>query len=269
MEGSSASERKALRDVNAYLATALGPQLEEVFDNPGERRVQAVGQMGILPLLATPVAGRALGSSPEIAYRHPKADAAFRPEGVRGSVELLVVDKCFKGDAQKVEITAGLAPSRQSAESQILTFNSETSTLPVDKLISALKSVSSAIVFCHAESPVANASAAGLVLGPSSRLTVDMLASFDLNGLEELALIGCASGRSNPFVGEATLAHAAALAGAGEILYTLWPIRPGDGAGIVVGMLESRGQGQTMRKFLARQFEEDPLKAAPFAVMRP
>ena len=269
MEGNPGSERKVLRDAMTYLASVLSPVLAQAFNTPGERRIQAVGQMGILPILAAPVSGRALGASPEVAYRHPNTAAAFQLMGRRGHVELAVIDKCFGSDAQNVAITARAVASAQDAECQVLYFDSENDTLPVSNLLSALSSAASAVIFCHVDNPVANANAAGLILGSTSRLTVEALAAADLHSLEELALIGCASGRSNPFVGEATLAHAAALAGAGEILYTLWPIRPSEGSKIAVGLLEARSHGQTMREFLAHQFEQDALKAAAFAMMRP
>lgn len=265
----SATERKVLQDVNVHLTKILGQALDEAFDYPGEKRLQAVGQMGALPVLATLVAGGALGSSFEVAYRHPNAEAEFRSEGISGSVQLAIIDNCFEGDARTVKAAAHLAASKERVECEILEFNSGTDALSVAKLLNALRSVSSAVLFCHVVSPITSASSTGLVLGPSSVLTVDSLASLDLDGLEELVLIGCASGRSNPFLGEVTLAHAMALAGVGEILYTIWPIRPSVGSRFLSGMFEARSKGQTMREYLAEKFSEDPLRAAPFAIMRP
>lgn len=264
-----AAERKALRDITAYLTDTFAPVLKEALDAPGERRLHATGQVGMLPILVTHMAGKALGSSAEVAFRHPNADARFRSQGITDHVELTVIDKCFNEDARTVGTAARFAASKQHAQCDILDFNSETGALPVDELVNALRSVASAVLFCHAVSPIAIAGSAGLVLGPSDILTVDILASLNLDSLEELALIGCASGRSNPFLGEVTLAHAAALAGAGEILYTLWPIRPSVGSRFLTGMFEARANGQTMREYLARQYREDSLGAAPFAIMRP
>ncbi len=264
-----ATEQKALRDVTAHLTDKLGPALHPAFPSSGEKRLQAVGQMGTLPILAARVAGGALGSSAEVAYKHPNANATFRSQGINFPVQLAIVDNCFKEQARAVRDAARLAASRHGTECEILEFNSETGTLSLDELINAVRSVSSAVLFCHVESPITDAGSTGLVLGPSGRLAVDVLASLDLSGVDELALIGCASGRSNPFLGEVTLAHAAALAGVGEIAYTLWPIRPNVGSRFLSGMLEARSEGQTMRKFLARKFDEDSLKAAPFGIMRP
>ena len=269
MEGSLASERKALRAANSYLAGTLGPLLSDALDRSGELRIQALGPMGTLPVLATPVAGRVLGGMPSVAYRHPNPAASFQAEGMRSPLELLVIDKCFGEHSRSAETAARLAASRSSAECRILSFNSDEGELDPGEVIDALRAVSSAIIFGHAESPAANASAAGLVLGATSRLRVDVLAASDLNGLAELAMIGCGTGRNNLFLGEVTLAHAAAVAGAGEILYTLWPIRPGDGARIAGGILHDRLEGKSTREYLAHQFEEDVLKAEAFAIMRP
>jgi hypothetical protein len=269
MEGSAASERKALQKANSYLADTLSPVLADAFDYSSELRIQAIGQMGILPVLATPVTGKTLGESPKVAYRHPNTASDFQAEGLRGPVELLIVDRCFQGHSQNVEEAARLMARQSSTTCHILAFYCDAGQLSPNEVIDALRSVSSAIIFGHAESPATNASEAGLVLGASTKLTVEMLASSDLNGLQELALIGCGTGQSNLFLGEVTLAHAAALAGAGEILYTLWPIRPRDGTRIAGGILQSRALGKTMREYLAERFAEDPLKAEAFAIMRP
>lgn len=39
-------------------------------------------------------------------------------------------------------------------------------------------------------------------------------------------------GAANMFVGKVTVAHAAVIAGARQVLYSLWPIRPQHGAAL-------------------------------------
>jgi len=91
----------------------------------------------------------------------------------------------------------------------------------------------------------------------------------DLSNLQELALICCSSGRINPFVGEVTLAHAAALAGAHEVLFTLWPVRFSLGSRVTSEMIAVRAAGRAMREFLASSFAAHPIRMAAFAIMRP
>jgi hypothetical protein len=82
-------------------------------------------------------------------------------------------------------------------------------------------------------------------------------------------LICCSSGRNNPFIGEVTLAHAAALAGAVEILFTLWPVRSSLGSRFVAEMIAARSAGQPMREFLASSFKDHPVRTSAFSIMRP
>jgi hypothetical protein len=123
------------------------------------------------------------------------------------------------------------AAERSSRTCQVLRFNSgmEGAVLGDGELEEALQSVSSALAFCHVGSPTAYAGEAALITGSSSRFRIDALAALDLRSLDELAIVGCASGRANPFVGDVTVAHAAATAGARQILYSLWPIRSDPG----------------------------------------
>jgi hypothetical protein len=261
---------KALRRAIAHLDTVIGPLLEDVFGGLGERRIEAVGPIGLLPVLATSVAGRVLGSSPEIANRHPNTDAVLRAGGMRTPIDLLVIDACFEGEASRVQSALREFQSTHPTDCRVLAFNSRPDghSLSASELGDALQSASSAMLFCHSESNLTHASGSGLVLGPSSIFTVEELAALDLRGLSELAVISCASGRSNPFVGEVTPAHAAAVAGAGEILYTLWPIRPSSGSRFAVGVIEARSQGRGMGEFLADEFEADRVRAASFAILR-
>ena len=219
--------KAALRKAKNF-DTAIAPSLYDALLGEGEQRIHVVGEISALPLLATSVDGNVLGSSRRVAYRHPDTDTENLLDGRRDIPTLLVVDRCFGSHSQKLETVYRKAASALSYPTKVLTFNSnrEDRSLPKELLIEALESAPSALTFTHVESPVDRAPEAGIILGPSSKLRLSEMASLNLKGLEELAFIGCASGRNNPFVGEATLAHAAAIGGAYEILYTLWPIRP-------------------------------------------
>jgi hypothetical protein len=248
----------------------LGPSLSEPIRRGGELRIQAVGPISLLPILATTVDGKPIGALSNVARLHP--DSALTASG-GGSTEpysLLVVDKCFSRDSAAV-IGAIRKAWRGIGDTQILEFNSEqtSSALDIADLTGALRSASSAVLFCHGASSMVVANQASLVLGPSARLTVEQLVKLDLSHLQELALICCSSGRTNPFVGEVTLAHAAALAGAGEILFTLWPVLSSLGSRFASEMIAARSAGQPMREFLASSFKDHPVRTAAFSIMRP
>jgi hypothetical protein len=108
-----------------------------------------------------------------------------------------------------------------------------------------------------------------ILTGESSRFRIDALAALDMRSLDELTLVGCASGRVNPFVGDITLAHAAGVAGARQILYSLWPIRSAQGVSFVEDLVKARLDDQATVDFLAASYSRDQITVSPFAIMRP
>jgi len=265
MDRLSQLDRGAAREAIGFLDHELGPLLDQVVGTE-QLRIRTLGAVSLLPLLMTMVAGAPLGAREWTAYAHPNPDVEAQTREALDPFDLFVVDLCFGEDSNALRREA-----RRAGTSQIVEFDSSSETTAIQKqgLIDALESARSALVFCHVSNDITRANEAGLVLGPSSRLTIEELVVLNLKSLDELALVGCASGRGNPFLGDVTMAHAAALAGAGEILSTLWPIRPTFGARFIADLLRSRDEQIGTSLFLSHQFSSDRIRAAPFALMRP
>jgi hypothetical protein len=272
VEKSTSSSNKAFREVVKFIDSTLAPLISQaVGEGVTEQRLHAVGQVGTLPVLAASVAGRPLGASAKIAYRHPIPDTQSRSSSSLGAIQLLIVDRCFGDRSEEVIKAYREAAMKQSCEQRVVSFDSrhDHRSLCAADLAQKLQSASSALIFCHIDNDFMQASNTGLVLGPSARFTAEELAGLDLRGMQELSLIGCASGRINPFVGETTVSHAAAVAGAYEILFTLWPIRPSHGSRMATKLLFSASEGRSLRGVLAEEFQQNLQFASPFAIMRP
>jgi len=210
------------------------------------------------------VDGEPLGARPGVAYVHPNPTVG--PVSASAvPFDLLVVDTYFEGDAAAVE-TAFMACG---GDRRVVSFDSSATELDLAGLRAALESATTALLFCHVSGAMWVANSVGLVVGPDRTLTVEEIAELDLRNLSELAIVGCGSGRSNPFVGEITVAHAAALAGAGEVLHTLWPISSDFAAALVADMLSARAKGIPTRDFVARLYRDDRNRAAALAMLRP
>jgi CHAT domain len=272
VEKSTTSSDKAFREIVKFIDATLAPLISQaVSEGVDEQRLHAIGQVGTLPILAASVAGRPLGASAKIAYRHPNPNIPSRSSSRVRGIQLLVVDRCFETQSDEVVKAYREAAAKQSIEQRVISFDSRHAhrSLCAADLAQKLQSASSALIFCHIDSEFMQASDTGIVIGPNARFTAEELAGLDLQGMQELSLIGCASGRINPFVGETTVSHAAAAAGAYEILFTLWPIRPSHGSRMAVKLLLSASEGQTLRAALADEFKQDLRFASPFAIMRP
>jgi hypothetical protein len=236
----------------------------------GEHRVQALGQVAQLPLLATNVGGRALGASVNIALGHPNPlVAATASRGAR-SFDLVVIDERF---AENIVVQEAVAEARARglSQSRVITFDSRIDAAALSKqaLVDELSTAHSVLIFSHIENSITSAALAGLVLGPSSTLSAEEIAALDLSAVTEMVLIGCASGRANPFVGDVTVAHAAALAGAAEVFYTLWPVLSPFGSRVAKDLVRARYEGRSLAEFLAARFTSDRRAASPLALMRP
>jgi hypothetical protein len=183
---------------------------------------------------------------------------------------LLVIDDAFDRDSLRVRVALQRAAEGGATYTK-LAFNSDAAGqgLDHDVLTSALQTASRAIFFCHCESVAGIAGAASIVTGDSGRLLVETIATLDLHALEELVIVGCSSGRPDPFVGDITVAHATAVAGARQILYSLWPLRPHHAADFVVALAEARSAGTPTPDFLADQYRVDRVRASSFVIMRP
>ncbi len=264
------TDRGPIAKAMQFLDTNLGPLVAEAIRGKDEVRLQAGGPIALLPLLMTMLDDRPLGASANVAYAHPNPhvlDVLATTE----PFELLIVDDCFGDDSAKVRSAIQLTAEQSSRTCRLLRFNSAVpgDGLEHDELEEALQSASRVLMFCHVGSPAAYAGETALITGASSRFRIDTLASLDLRALDELAIVGCASGRVNPFVGDISVAHAAAVAGARQVLYSLWPIRSEQGAGLVEDLVKARLDGQATVDFLAESYNRDRVAASPFAIMRP
>jgi CHAT domain-containing protein len=135
-------------------------------------------------------------------------------------------------------------------------------------VIDALASATSALFYCHCHTDLARAGTAALIISDQTELAVDAIAQLDLRHLESLTLVACASGQPNPFVGPISVGHAAALAGARQLVFSLWPITAAHGARFVSGLLDDLASGGTAPEYLAALHMTSPLGAAPFGAMR-
>jgi hypothetical protein len=108
-----------------------------------------------------------------------------------------------------------------------------------------------------------------MATGPDTYFRAEQLAELDLSELRDLAIVGCGSGRPDEFVGDLTMAHAATVAGARQVLYTLWPIRPKLGAEFVDKLVRALAEGRPANASLAHLYQTQTLRASPFALMRP
>jgi CHAT domain-containing protein len=269
MESTRATRGRSLAKILKALDAELGPELADAIAGRGEVRLHAGGSAALLPLLMIQVGTVPLGADSRVAYAHPNPQIALRAGHTR-PMELLIVDDSF---AESDEVRAALrrAAERASADCRILRLDSRDGgfELSSDELAAALQAVSTAVIFCHIDTPMMYASETAIVAGPAARYRVEELAALNLQALDELVLIGCASGRSNPFVGGATVAHAGALAGANQVLFTMWPVRSTRGAEFLRGLIDARTSGTTTAEYLASVYERDRIRAGDFAIMRP
>jgi hypothetical protein len=258
-------EQGAGPSIMRFLDQELAPLLSDVMQGMEEVRLIAGGSISALPLLGTMLGDSALGAIAGVAYAHPNPDVESRPRAPK-PFDLLVLDTGFGDDSAAVRS----AFERVSPTSRVLEFDSTMYGTELDhqELADALESASGALFFSHVDTPALYAGEAAILTGPKGRFRVDILAALDLRSLEELALIGCASGRPNLFLGDVAVAHAAAMAGARQILYSLWPIRPREGSAFAAGLArEVREEG--MNGFLAARYREDRRRAGPFAMISP
>lgn len=248
----------------------LGPLLAEAIAAGADARLKSGGLLSGIPLLAIDVDGMPLGAASLVAFAHPGRQAAS-VEPDTDAFDLLVIDEAFGEQSDRVRAAVEQAAQQSATTLQVLSFNSDNKDrrLPDEELKAALESSSKAMMFCHVDTRVAQAPAAGIVTGSASRMHVKAIAALDLSKLVEVAIIGCGSGRSDLFVGDVTVAHAVATAGASQILYSLWPIEAGDGADLAVALVEAHRAGITTPQRLAQEFRDDRERAAAFALMRP
>ncbi len=268
MENVGPVDGPAMQKMTTYIDNEVAPAIPAHVDGR-QTRILAGGGAAFLPLLTAKVGGRPLGARPTVAYAHPNPRIAPGPPTTE-PFDLLLLDAEFGLDARDVQ-EAWEADSERAEASRLVRFDSSAAAAAASAgdVGAALASCSRALLFCHVESPIFYAGQAGLVLGPTERLSPEAIAALPLSGLEELVIIGCGSGRDNLFVGGVTVTHAAAIAGARDVLFTMWPINSDEGARFVTEMLAARRTGVDLASFLARAYERDRARASPYAMLRP
>jgi hypothetical protein len=263
-------DRSPIDRVTEFLDSEIGEVLADAIASCGDVRIQTGGPLGGAPLLKTAVNGAPLGASASVAYAHPNPTMPAGEPPV-GPFDLLVIDETFGDESSRVRSAVEAAAARSSTTLEVLAFNSDSreAELSHEDLGKALQSCSSAILFCHVNTRVGQAPAAAIVTGLAGRLRVEALAALDLRQLNEVAVMGCGSGRADPFVGDVTVAHAVAMAGARQVLYTLWPITASHGADLAVALVTAHAGGMSTPERLAREFRDERDKASALALIRP
>jgi hypothetical protein len=123
--------------------------------------------------------------------------------------------------------------------------------------------------FGHAFSPAAHAASAGLLLGSSEFLGIEEIAALDLSQLDGFVLIACASGRYSPLLGGVSVAHAVAIAGAKEVVFSSWPLTSSQGSRFAEALLQGYGSGASSAETMADYFRAEPSLVGLFGLMRP
>ncbi|HUB72671.1 MAG TPA: CHAT domain-containing protein [Solirubrobacteraceae bacterium] len=257
---------QVMRPMEEFLDAAVAPLLDDA-ELAGETRLVAGGGASLLPLLATTVNEQPLGARGTVAYAHPNPSVVAAPPSTT-PFDLLVTDRSFGADSRVV--VESWEASSETTETKIEFDSSATAgVLAAESLRAALETSRRALVFCHVENPMFHAAQGGIFLGGDQFLSPEAIAGLSLRGLEELVVIGCGSGRDNFFIGGVSVAHAAAVAGARDILYTLWTISHEHGARFAVALIDARGKGVNLAGFLASKYAEDHTLASVYAMLRP
>ncbi len=258
----------AMREMSAFLDAHVAPPLAHGDEITGETRLVVGGGASLLPVLATNVNGQSLGAR-GAAYCHPNPTVAGAPATTL-PFDLLVVDRTFGSPSRDV-VEAWELDASPSAGMKKLEFDSSAAAgrLSVDSLQDALLGCRRALVFSHVNNPTFHGGQGGIFLGGGQHLSPEAIAPMVLGGLGELVIVGCGSGRDNLFVGGVSVAHAAAVAGAREVLYTRWTITSEVGANFAVALMDARRNGMALESFLASTYADDSALASVYGMIRP
>jgi hypothetical protein len=266
----STSNRPIVEAIDA-LSVGLGPAIADALNEIHDPRLEVGGVISLLPVMATRLGSVPIGGRPTVAYLHPLT-GSLEPsaEPVRAP-DLLLLDCGFRKHSKRVATAFRLLHDALGTTPTILEFDramSDGNVVNSETAIEALRSATGAIFYGHCHTELARAGVAALLLGGENVLMVDAMAQLDLRNLDSLTLVACASGRPNPFVGSISVAHAAAIAGCRQLLYSLWPITAANGARFTTGLLAHLASGGNAAEYLAALHRTSPLDAAPFGIMR-
>jgi hypothetical protein len=270
------SERRAgspaaLHAANSILNDSLAPAMEEFITHSAEGSISGLGLTGVLPIFATQIHGSAIGTSARIVHLHPLHGTSPPPDLGGRVPDLLVLDLCLDSQFRHVELAFRLAHQRQGSAGRIILFNSreERGAISRAEIKEAISLSRWPMYFGHVFSRAELAASAGLLLGASEFLGIEEIAALDLTQLDGLVLIGCASGRYSPLLGGVSVAHAAALAGAKEVIFSSWPLTASQGSRFAEALLRGYGSGISTAETMAAYFRAEPSLAGLFGLMRP
>jgi len=253
------------------LSRGLGLAIAAALTDVPEARLDVAGFAGLLPVMATRVGAVSIGARSTISYLHPLTGSLDAIEGPQRCPDLLILDRSFGKRSARVAAAFRRLHLVLDTTPRIVDFDSSApgdGEANTEVVVRALASAAGAIFFGHCDTQLARAGATALVLGRDTGLALGEVARLDLRNVQTLVLVACASGQPNPFVGPLSVAHAAALAGARQLVFTLWPITAAQGARFTSGLLDDLASGGTVAEYVAALHSTSPLRAAPFGVMR-
>lgn len=261
----------ALKAANAIFKEPMEPIMSEVLSDGSRWSLSGIGLAGLPPSLSSDAYGASKESPSAISHMHP-LHGALPASDLRGLLpDLLIVDECFSSQSRDVVNAFLSAHNAQSTIGRVIRFNSKDAVRSIDRddLFNALSSSKWPMYFGHSVSSITAAAFAGLVLGMNDILSIGELAGINLGHLDGLILISCASGRHNPIFGGVSVAHAAALAGAGEVVFSSWPLTPGQGARFAAALMSGYASGNTSSEIIAAYFLANPTLVGLFGLMQP
>lgn len=268
---SSSTSTKPVAAAIDALSVGLGAAIADALNDISDPRLDVAGVVGLLPVMATRVGSVPIGTRRDISYLHPlrgTREPSHLPERVP---DLLLLDRSFGRSSARVKASFLQAHSAANTRPTLLEFDSGATggnDLNSEMAMGALNSATGAIFYGHCHPDLAHAATAALVLGRQTELRIDAIAQLALRDLDSLILVACGSGQPNPFVGPISVAHAAAVAGARQLVFSLWPITAAHGARFTTGLLAALAAGGDSREYLAALHTTAPLDAAPFGIMR-
>ncbi|WP_432573150.1 CHAT domain-containing protein [Kineococcus sp. SYSU DK005] len=220
--------RKLLADPAKILAESMG-------GCSGRRWLNAVGISGLLPFHAASVRDGVLANELDLSYLHPRlGDTSFECQPAPPT--LLILDDYFGRDSARVERVLRNLWDSLSISGVVVKFNTSVEKgfdADVQEVLDLMANRSGWVYYGHGESQDHDARESSLILGPRATLKASVLAQSSLDKNYDAVIVACSGARPNPFVGAASMAHGAALAGASNVTSTMWPIQSNVGADYV------------------------------------
>ena len=269
-ESASTSNRPIIAAINALSANLGSLATEALVDIP-EARLDVAGFLGLLPVMATRVGSSPIGSSPLASYLHPLTGSLAPADHPAPPPDLLIIDRRFAALSREVETAFyRFHAALGTTAATVLALDSGPTgyDLEPECVLDRLVAAQGAVFYGHSRNVMAQVGATALVLGPARGLGVERIYQANLRNLQTMMLVCCSSGRQNPFLGPVSLAHAMALAGTRDLVFSLWPITAARGARFATSAMAQLASGRTQGEYLADLYRSDVVQAAPFGAIR-